>query len=205
MLRDLDVLRELSTGEVNLAEIARKYGVSRQAVFKHVMRLVKKGLVYKSPEGRYVLSDRGRAFLEYAPRTRIEDVDRIVELLDRGIDYFMSSSDKTTIVGLGSDFVFYALHAFIVVGIAVAANASLEVNEKNAEEKLEALWRDWLKPILARLVAIMLLSSEAEWEVIRAFFTTMKTQGLVHASKLDRYLASSRELRGVDSGKPLVG
>jgi len=205
MLRDLDVLRELSTVEVNLAEIARKYGVSRQAVFKHVNKLVKKGLVDKLAEGRYVLSERGRALLEYAPRTTVGDINRLVEFLDRGIDYFLSGSDKTTSIGLRRDFVFCALHAFTVIGIAAAANASLEINERNVNEKLEALWRDWLKPILARLVAIMLLSSEAEWKLIEGFFDLMKLAGLVHASILDQYLASSRELGGVDSGKPLVG
>lgn len=73
-LRDVALIRELSTGEVNLAEIAGKYEVSRQAVFKHAMRLMEKGLVVKSPEGHYVLSDRGRALLEYASRIWAEDV-----------------------------------------------------------------------------------------------------------------------------------
>uniref|UniRef100_A0A7J3XX86 MarR family transcriptional regulator n=1 Tax=Thermogladius calderae TaxID=1200300 RepID=A0A7J3XX86_9CREN len=202
MLRDLDVLRELSTGEVNLAEIAKKYRVSKQAVFKHIMRLVKKGLVVKSSRGRYVLSDRGRALLEYAPRTRVEDVDCIVETLDGGIDYFMRGSDKATSEDLKKHFIIYTLHTLTVMSIAAAANASLEVNEKNVEDRLEALWRDWFKPILARLVAVMLLSSEAEWRIIEAFFNVMKTQGLVHASILDKYLNSSRKLGEVDSGKP---
>ena len=198
----IDILRELSTGEVNLAEIAKNYGVSKQAVFKHVMRLVKKGLVVKSSSGRYVLSDRGRALLEYAPRTRVEDVDSIMETLDGGIDYFMSGGDKATSEDLKKHFIFYTLHTLTVMSIAAAANASLEVNEKNVEDRLEALWRDWFKPILARLVAVMLLSSEAEWRIIEAFFNVMKTQGLVHASILDKYLKSSRKLGEVGSGKP---
>lgn len=192
VLRDVDVLRELSTGGVNLAEIARKYGVSRQAVLKHVKRLVEKGLVVKTSEGKYELSERGRALLEYAPRIKREDVDYIIELLDKGIDYFLSSRGKTINEDLGGYFVLYALHSFISVAIAVAASASLEINEKYVDESLESLWREWLKPILGRLVAIMLVSREIEWEVIKAFFNTVKNQGLVHATILDKYFSSSR-------------
>jgi DNA-binding MarR family transcriptional regulator len=202
VVEDIDVLRELSTGKVNLAEIGRKYGISRQAVLKHVKRLVKRGLVVKSPEGRYVLTDRGRALLEYAPRTRVEDLDRIIELLDSGIDRFLSTKGGSTSGGIGSYFVLYALHSFIVVGIVAAARASLEINEVNVENKLEALWRDWLKPVLGKLVAVMLASGVAEWEVIEALFNTMKNQGLVYASILDKHFTSSRGLEGVDSSKP---
>jgi biotin operon repressor len=198
----IDILRELSTSKVTLTEIAKKYGVSRQAVFKRVKILVEKGLVVKSPEGYYTLSDKGRAHLEYATRTGVENVDHIVEVLDKGIDYIMSGSDKATSEDLKKHFIFYTLHTLAVMSILAAANASLEVYEKNVEDRLEALWRDWFKPILARLVAIMLLSSEDEWRIIEAFFNVMKTQGLVHASIIDKYLNSSRELGEVNSGKP---
>jgi predicted transcriptional regulator len=204
ILKDIDVLRELSTDGVNLTKIARKYGVSKQAVLKHVKRLVEKGLIVKSRMGQYELSDKGRSLLEYAPRVKVEDLNNMIEWLDKGIDYFLSRSEQNTSEGLGSYFVFYALHSFIVMGIASVANASLEVNEKNVNEKLEVLWRDWLKPILWRLVGIMLASSEVEWEVIEAFFNTEKNQGLVYARILDKHLISSRERGNIESNKPLV-
>jgi predicted transcriptional regulator len=204
-LRDVDVLRELSTGSVNLAEISKKYGVTRQYVHKRVKGLIERGFIVKTSRGRYELTETARSFIKNAPEIKVENFEKTLNLLLKGIEYFLERKTREESTNIGVHFVNYALAAFIAWSLSTIAEASFEMKKKEIERALDVLWSKKLKHVASALAAIMITCSDKEWEFIRGFFETVKLQGLAHAKILDEHYRSSRERRSNYSSSSHMG
>jgi len=204
-LRDIDLLRELSTRSVNLAEISRKYGVTRQYVHKRVKGLIERGFIVKTSRGHYELTETARSFIKNASEIKVENFEKTLDLLLKGIDYFLKRKTREESTNIGVHFVNYALAAFITWSLSTIAEASFEIKEKEIERALDNLWSRKLKHIALALAAIMIACSDKEWEFIRGFFESIKLQGQAHAIVLDEHYRSSQERKSSYSSSSHVG
>ena len=200
----LKMLDQLSTEFVNLSHIARRFGVSRQNIHKHMKKLVEKGYVTKDEKGHYILTERGRAFIKNAPKINSDDYSNIIELLERGIEYFLERKDVEKDQDIGVSFIYYSLAAFFTYSLVAAAQTSLAISKRNMETLLERIWSDKLKDLFLTISLIMAACGEREWEALRGFFEAFKLYGQGVALKLDRYLQGSQRIEMNDKDKSYV-
>jgi predicted transcriptional regulator len=200
----LKILDQMSTETVNLSHIAKRFGVSRQNIHKHMKRLFEKGFVTKDEKGHYILTERGRAFIRNAPKINSDDYSNIIKLLERGIEYFLERKDVEKDQDIGVSFIYYSLAVFFTYSIVAAAQTSLAINERNMEMLLERIWSDKLKDLFLRMSLIMAACEEREWEALRGFFEAFKLYGQGIALKLDRYLQGSQRIDMNDNDKSYV-
>jgi predicted transcriptional regulator len=200
----LKILDQMSTETVNLSHIAKRFGVSRQNIHKHMKRLFEKGFVTKDEKGHYILTERGRAFIRNAPKINSDDYSNIIKLLERGIEYFLERKDVEKDQDIGVSFIYYSLAVFFTYSIVAAAQTSLAISERNMEMLLERIWSDKLKDLFLRMSLIMTACGEREWEALRGFFEAFKLYGQGIALKLDRYLQGSQRIDMNDKDKSYV-
>ncbi|NAZ13513.1 MAG: HTH domain-containing protein [Desulfurococcales archaeon] len=200
----LKILDQMSTGTVNLSHIAKRFGVSRQNVYKHMKRLFEKGFVTKDEKGHYILTERGRTFIRNAPKINSDDYSNIIKLLERGIEYFLERKDVEKDQDIGVSFIYYSLAVFFTYSIVAAAQTSLAISERNMEMLLERIWSNKLKDLFLRMSLIMAACGEREWEALRGFFEAFKLYGQGIALKLDRYLQGSQRIDMNDKDKSYV-
>jgi predicted transcriptional regulator len=190
--RGVDILREMSTESVNLSRIAKRYGVSRQYIHKLVQKLVELGLVVKTGRGQYALTEKGRAYLENAPKIKMENFDTTIRLLRRGAEYFLSDEAMEKNPDIGIYFVQFALATFLTFSLSAMTEASFKMADYRIDAALDKLWRDRLRWIASALAAMMIRCGNREWEFVKAFFENYKRQAMAFIKVLDEYYGSSR-------------
>lgn len=190
--RDVDILREMSTESVNLSRIAKRYGVSRQYIHKLVQKLVELGLIVKTGRGQYALTEKGRAYLENAPKIKTENFDTTILLLRKGLEYFLSDEAMEKNPDIGVYFVQFALATFLTFSLSAMAEASFEMVDYRIDTALDKLWRGRLKWIASALAAMMIRCGDREWEFVKAFFESYRRQAAAFTKVLDEYYGSSR-------------
>jgi predicted transcriptional regulator len=192
-LKALELLHELSmmsTKHVNLSQIAREYGVSRQYIHRLIKNLVEKGFVVKTGEG-YKLSEKGLWLISNAPeeykeyklevyKLKIYKLENILQYYDNIIARLLKSEEKIEEIDYEEikwtrD---HAMTTFLIWLITFCLEAVLEANiehiddierlKTQIEKKLDKLWNDKYKALAVRLAILMLTYREDEWKLIEA-------------------------------------
>jgi len=180
MVEDIDILRELLTGEVNLAKIGRKYGITRVAVLKHVKRLVKRGFVIKDERGRYILTEKVKAYLEHSVivnKITDEYIKKLKEDLGFTYDDAKKLFEDKYIKSLMSHsaFIFYLL-SLIELILGEIYNISLKISERNKDKIAETLFEGWSSDVIETakmLFAILIHGDENVWRTFSAYMLSL--------------------------------
>jgi biotin operon repressor len=180
MVEDIDILRELLTGEVNLAEIGRKYGITRVAVLKHVKRLVKRGFVIKDERGRYILTEKVKAYLEHSVIVN-KITDEYIKKLKEDLGFTYDDAKKLfedkyiKSLTTHSAFIFYLL-SLIELILGEIYNISLKISERNKDKIAETLFEGWSSDVIETakmLFAILIHGDENVWRTFSAYMLSL--------------------------------
>ena len=193
MVEDIDILRELLTGGVNLAEIGRKYGITRVAVLKHVKRLVKRGFVIKDERGRYILTEKGKAYLEHSVivnKITDEYIKKLKEDLMVTQDDIKKLFEDKYIKSLISHSGFMVnLLSLIELILADIYDISLKISERNKDKIAETLFEGWSSDVIefAKMLFDNLIhGDENVWRTFSAYMLSLSHQMLLEIAVIKR-------------------
>lgn len=189
MVKEIDVLRNLSTDFVNQSAVAKKLQVSRQRVHTLIRNLSAQRLIERNRKGEVRLSAAGLSLIKNTPLNPPQPYEQFTKLIWDAIHILANESEDQKRAELETFLVDYALHTLFLAVMVEAGNASNEITPNNIEESLDKRWNGKLKEVMAWTATLLLASQNRGWDKYREVFAVIKGRGEYLSHVLDRIFA----------------
>jgi len=178
----VEILRILdrSSTRVSLSYIAKHFGVSTQGIHKHMKRLFEKGFVIKDERGRYILTEKGKAYLEHSVIVN-KTIDEYIKKLKEDLGFTDDDAKKLfedkyiKSLMTHSGFIFYLL-SLIELILGEIYNISLKISERNKDKIAETLFEGWSSDVIetAKKLFVFLIYGDANvWRTFSAYMLSL--------------------------------
>jgi biotin operon repressor len=176
----LRILDQSSARTVSLSYIAKHFGVRKQSVHKHMKRLFEKGFVIKDERGRYILTEKGKAYLEHSVIVN-KMIDEYIKKLKEDLGFTYDDVKKLFediyIKSLMSHsaFIFYLL-SLIELILGEIYNISLKISERNKDKIAETLFEGWSSDVIEsakKLFAVLIYGDANVWRTFSAYMLSL--------------------------------
>jgi len=171
----------IKNGTVNMSEIARRLGVSKQAVSKQVKELEASEIIKRRPDGGFELTKKGKVWLHLAnPMSdfyRDEEFEAYIRNLDEWINSLLTTKGRDALseveVVQRARYVCSAFAYFLLWLLAKILEATIGIERVDdvgkvmrlLEKRLSAALDKYMKPLLSRMAMILLALRSCEWKL----------------------------------------
>jgi len=191
----VEILRILdrSSTRISLSYIAKHFGVSTQGIHKHMKRLFEKGFVIKDERGRYILTEKGKAYLEHSVvvnKITDEYIKKLKEDLMVTQDDIKKLFEDKYIKSLISHSGFMVnLLSLIELILGEIYDISLKISERNKDKIAETLFEGWSSDVIEtakKLFAILIYGDANVWRTFSAYMLSLSHQMLLEIAVIKR-------------------